>query len=223
MPEQQASDNGAMDLFPKFTGTAGPPPDAPPRRRDQGARHGVLRRQHRQHAVELRPELRDERQLVDHAVRPVHAGRDQPHLRPDERLRRRQQRPSTLSRPATASPTATADSRSIGDTDPLGDVCSTAADQNTFAGKNVGDLLNAKGITWGCFAGGFDLTLTNANGTTGCARKHAADASSRPTASRRPTTSRTTSRSSTTRRRPTRRTRGRARPPRSAPASRPTA
>ena len=27
-PEQQAEDNGAMDLFPEFTGTAGPPPDA---------------------------------------------------------------------------------------------------------------------------------------------------------------------------------------------------
>ena len=26
-PEQQASDNGAMDLFPEFTGTEGPPPD----------------------------------------------------------------------------------------------------------------------------------------------------------------------------------------------------
>ena len=37
-------------------------------------------------------------------------------------------------------------------------------------GKNVGDLLNAKGITWGFFEGGFDLTVTNANGTTGCAR-----------------------------------------------------
>ena len=45
----------------------------------------------------------------------------------------------------------------IGDTDPLGDVCSTAADQNTFAGKNIGDLLNAKSITWGWFEGGFDL------------------------------------------------------------------
>ena len=32
-PEQQASDNGAMDLFPKYTGTAGPPPGAPTTRR----------------------------------------------------------------------------------------------------------------------------------------------------------------------------------------------
>ena len=37
----------------------------------------------------------------------------------------------------------------IGDTDPLGDVCSTAADQHTFTGQNIGDLLNAHGVTWG--------------------------------------------------------------------------
>ncbi len=38
-------------------------------------------------------------------------------------------------------------------------------------GKNIGDLLNAKGITWGSFMGGFDLSIKNPNGTTGCARE----------------------------------------------------
>jgi phospholipase C len=60
----------------------------------------------------------------------------------------------------------------IGDGDPLQDVCSNPAiDQITMAGKNIGDLLNAKGITWGSFMGGFDLTVVNPNGTTGCARE----------------------------------------------------
>jgi phospholipase C len=60
----------------------------------------------------------------------------------------------------------------IGDGDPLLDVCSNPAiDQVTLAGKNIGDLLNEKGITWGSFMGGFDLTVVNANGTTGCARE----------------------------------------------------
>jgi phospholipase C len=36
--------------------------------------------------------------------------------------------------------------------------------------KNIGDLLNAKGITWGFFEGGFDLTIKNGNGSTGCKR-----------------------------------------------------
>ena len=60
----------------------------------------------------------------------------------------------------------------IGDGDPLGDVCSNPAlDQITMAGKNIGDLLNDKGITWGAFMGGFDLTVVNPNGTTNCGRQ----------------------------------------------------
>jgi phospholipase C len=60
----------------------------------------------------------------------------------------------------------------IGDGDPLQDVCSNPAiDQVTMAGKNIGDLLNEKGISWGSFMGGFDLSVVNANGTTGCLRE----------------------------------------------------
>jgi phospholipase C len=59
----------------------------------------------------------------------------------------------------------------IGDSDPLGDVCSAPTRfQNNMSGKNVGDLLNAAGLSWGWFAGGFDLTVTNPNGSTGCNR-----------------------------------------------------
>jgi phospholipase C len=59
----------------------------------------------------------------------------------------------------------------IGDGDPLLDACSNPAiDQITMAGKNIGDLLNDKGITWGAFMGGFDLSVVNADGTTGCLR-----------------------------------------------------
>lgn len=58
----------------------------------------------------------------------------------------------------------------IGDSDPAGDVCSTSAVPISFTGKNIGDLLNAAGVSWGWFEGGFDLTITNPNGTTGCKR-----------------------------------------------------
>ncbi|WP_068084868.1 phospholipase C [Novosphingobium rosa] len=58
----------------------------------------------------------------------------------------------------------------IGDPDPKGDVCTTGKDPVVMAGRNIGDLLNLAGITWGGFMGGFDTSLTNANGTTGCAR-----------------------------------------------------
>ncbi len=55
------------------------------------------------------------------------------------------------------------------DPQPLGDVCSNR-DAVSMGGKNVGDLLNAANVSWGFFQGGFDLTVTNPNGTTGCKR-----------------------------------------------------
>jgi phospholipase C len=59
----------------------------------------------------------------------------------------------------------------ISDADPVGDVCSTTSGERVqFGGTNVGDMLNAKGITWGFFSGGFNLNIVNANKTTGCKR-----------------------------------------------------
>jgi phospholipase C len=39
-----------------------------------------------------------------------------------------------------------------------------------MTGRNIGDLLNARNITWGFFEGGFNLQTVNPNGSTGCAR-----------------------------------------------------
>jgi phospholipase C len=58
----------------------------------------------------------------------------------------------------------------INDVDPGADVCSSATDQAMMTGKNIGDLLNAQNITWGGFMGGFNLSTKNSNGTTGCTR-----------------------------------------------------
>lgn len=45
----------------------------------------------------------------------------------------------------------------IGDGDPYGDIASShTANYFVTSGKNVGDLLNTAGITWGWFQGGFD-------------------------------------------------------------------
>lgn len=62
----------------------------------------------------------------------------------------------------------------IGDSDPTGDLCSSTSSNFSMSGKNVGDLLTAANVTWGFFEGGFDLTATNSNGTTGCGRNTAA-------------------------------------------------
>jgi phospholipase C len=58
----------------------------------------------------------------------------------------------------------------INDVDPAYDVCSVPKDQAMMTGKNIGDLLNAGGVSWGGFMGGFSLETKNANGTTGCKR-----------------------------------------------------
>ncbi len=58
----------------------------------------------------------------------------------------------------------------INDVDPGHDVCSKPSDQVMMEGRTIGDLLNAGGVTWGSFMGGFRLDTTNANGTRGCKR-----------------------------------------------------
>jgi phospholipase C len=59
----------------------------------------------------------------------------------------------------------------VGDPDPIGDVCSNPTrNQVTMGSHNIGDLLTAAGITWGSFVGGFNLSIVNPNGTTGCSR-----------------------------------------------------
>ena len=55
---------------------------------------------------------------------------------------------------------------------PLSEVCASKTELVHMTGKNVGDLLNAAGVSWGFFAEGFDLTVINSNGTTGCHRSH---------------------------------------------------
>ncbi len=56
---------------------------------------------------------------------------------------------------------------------PVNDVCSaTSAATVHMMGRNVGDLLNEAGVTWGFFHEGFDISVTNSNGTTGCRRSN---------------------------------------------------
>ncbi|OJX80370.1 alkaline phosphatase family protein [Leifsonia sp. 71-9] len=72
---------------------------------------------------------------------------------------------------AVQSPNAAGVGTVIGDPDPAYDDCSDNDHTSTSAvvgmsGKNVGDLLNARGVTWGWFQGGFTPT-TAWNGQSG--------------------------------------------------------
>ncbi len=168
-PEQQASDNGAMDLFPEFTGTAGPPPGAPP----AATTKGLVMAYFDGNTVSTMWNLAQSYALNDNSWTTTFG----PSTPGAINLISGQTNGFGATNKALntfSTSHVVADGNGgftlIGDTDPLGDVCSTSTEQNTFLGKNVGDLLNAKGITWGFFEGGFDLGVTNANGTTGCNR-----------------------------------------------------
>ena len=58
--------------------------------------------------------------------------------------------------------------------DPSLDDCTIAPPRTyiSMSGRNVGDLLNAKNITWGLFQGGFKPTSVTASGTAVCAAHH---------------------------------------------------
>jgi phospholipase C len=64
----------------------------------------------------------------------------------------------------------------INDVDPANDTCSSTTDTGLMTGKNIGDLLNAANVTWGGFMGGFNLATVNSNGTTACKRSTVATA-----------------------------------------------
>ncbi|MGA3292762.1 MAG: alkaline phosphatase family protein [Candidatus Acidiferrales bacterium] len=67
----------------------------------------------------------------------------------------------------------------IGDPRPAGDECVLTnpglqtTNMISVSGKNVGDLLNAKGLTWGWFQGGFGPTGFDSMGRAICAAHHA--------------------------------------------------
>jgi phospholipase C len=169
-PEQQASDNGAMDLFPEFTGTAGPPPGSPA----AALTKGLVMAYYDSGTVGEYWSIAQQFALNDNSwttmFGPSTPGAINLISGQTNGFGATNKDPATFST-SHVSPDGNGGWTMIGDTDPLHDVCSTSTEQNLFVGQNIGDLLNAKSLTWGWFEGGFDLTATNANGTTGCQRE----------------------------------------------------
>src|SRR6185312_12945891 len=72
-----------------------------------------------------------------------------------------------------ASPNASDIGTDIGDMDPYFDDCSKVGDRLEMTGQNVGDLLNAKNVTWGWFQGGFGATAAATSTTPAvCGASH---------------------------------------------------
>jgi phospholipase C len=164
-PEQLAFDHGLMDAFPASVGTAGPPPTGTPILATTGLTMGYYDgntvtafwnyAQHfamsdNSYDTNFGPSTPGAINLVSGQTNGVS---------------------SNMSPGGATIPDGNGGLSLISDADPLGDVCSTTTGELVhFSGKNIGDLLNAAGVSWGFFEGGFDLTVVNADGSTGCKR-----------------------------------------------------
>src|SRR5262249_14594553 len=74
----------------------------------------------------------------------------------------------------TGVPTSTTTTTVTSDPDPFYDDCADSNHTKTgnltkMTGKNIGDLLNSRGVTWGWFEDGFTPTTTAADSKTGYA------------------------------------------------------
>jgi len=166
-PEQSATHMGLLDLYPLSTGTAGPPPNAPPQ--PAAGTKGLVMGYYDGNTVTALWNYAQFYAMNDNSYGSTF-GPSTPGLL---NLVAGQTNGVSASSSGAASKMV-ADSSGgytlIGDADPIGDVCSTSSAQVTMGSQNIGDLLNTAGVSWGAFMGGFNLTATNSNGTTGCAR-----------------------------------------------------
>jgi phospholipase C len=162
MAEQQAFHAGLMDSFPKYTGTPGPPPNGQ-------TTGGLVMGYYDGNTVTAYWNYAQRFAMSDNSY-DTNFGPST-----DGALNLISGQLNGVSDQVNASADVVSDGAGgytlISDADPIGDVCSTTTGaQVAMSGQNVGDLLNSRGISWGFFEGGFDLTAKNANGTTGCAR-----------------------------------------------------
>jgi phospholipase C len=162
--EQMAFDAGIMDLFPANTGTAGPPPGSPP---PATGTKGQVMGYYDGNTVTALWNYAQFFAMNDNSY-DTNFGPSTPGAL---NLVSGQTNGVVVNNGAGGSVIGAGDGTStlISDVDPAGDVCS-ATSTVQMGGKNIGDLLNDAGVTWGFFEGGFDLSVVNPNGTTGCHR-----------------------------------------------------
>jgi phospholipase C len=164
-PEQVAFDHGLMDAFPASVGTAGPPPAGSPIVATTGLTMGY----YDGNTVTALWNYAQRYAMSDNSY-DTNFGPSTPGA-----INLISGQTNGVTTDVSPGGSTIGDGNGgvtlISDADPVGDVCSTTSGELVrFGGKNVGDLLTTAGVTWGFFEGGFDLTVTNANGTTGCKR-----------------------------------------------------
>ncbi|HXX66506.1 MAG TPA: alkaline phosphatase family protein [Polyangiaceae bacterium] len=183
-PEQEAADGldaavGAlMDEYPKYTGTAGPPPNVDAGAPAQSVTTGLVMAYYDGNTLQTYWNWAQQYALNDNmwttAFGPSTPGALNVISGQLNGLIESPTTPVAFSTGSNVIGDGNGGLSLIGDVDPAGDACegqgSGTDAQGTMSGENIGMLLNGQNITWGWFQGGFNLTLTNANGTTGCTR-----------------------------------------------------
>ena len=164
-PEQMAFDHGLMDAFPASVGTAGPPPAGSPVLATTGLTMGY----YDGNTVTALWNYAQHYAMSDNSYN-TNFGPSTPGA-----INLISGQTNGITTDVNAGGSTIGDGNGgltlISDADPVGDVCSTTTGELIqFGGKNVGDLLTAAGVTWGFFEGGFNLSVTNADGSTGCKR-----------------------------------------------------
>ena len=169
-PEQQSFDHGAMDLFPSKTGTAGGTPNTYP---TVVTTKGLVMGYYDGNTVTALWNYAQHYAMSDNSYNSNFGPSTPGALNLVSGQTNGIIQATALNTPAPSFEVADGQGgyTMIGDGDPLNDVCSAPTRfQANMSGKNIGDLLNAASVSWGWFAGGFDLTEKNTNGTTGCNR-----------------------------------------------------
>jgi phospholipase C len=161
-PEQEAFHGGLMDSFPEYTGTPGPPPSTQ-------TTTGLVMGYYDGNTVTALWNYAQHYAINDNSYGTTF-GPSTPGA-----LNLISGQTNGVSDEISASSDIVNDGGGgitlISDANPIGDVCSsTTSAAVSMSGTNIGDLLSSAGITWGWFEGGFNLSKTNSNGTTGCAR-----------------------------------------------------
>jgi phospholipase C len=163
-PEQQAFHGGLMDSFPQYTGTPGPPPSS-------STTKALVMGYYDGNTVTALWNYAQHFAMNDNSYNTTF-GPSTPGA-----INLISGQTNGIADQSNASGDVVEDGDGgytlISDADPIGDVCSTTTGGLVqLSGQNIGDLLNARGITWGFFEGGFDLTKKNPDGSTGCSRSH---------------------------------------------------
>ena len=177
-PEQQALDHGLMDKFPESTGTGGPGCN------DYGKGTGVVMGYFDGNTVTAMWNYAQHYAMSDNsygtmfgpssvgALNLIAGTTATATLFPTEPNGNPASAKGSIANAATTG-------ANLGDPRPAGDECVLTnpglqtTTMITMSGTNVGDLLNAKHLTWGWFQGGFAPTGFDSSGRAICASHHA--------------------------------------------------